>query len=71
MRPGAGSWPIAGYTYLILHTTSMPDCVKAQKILEFLRWALTDPAAGQQAANLGYSVLPTRFAPRFWPSSGP
>jgi phosphate ABC transporter phosphate-binding protein len=56
--PGAGSWPIAGYTYLVLHTTSMTDCIKAQKILEFIRWALTDPAAGLQASNLGYSVLP-------------
>jgi phosphate ABC transporter phosphate-binding protein len=56
--PGAASWPIAGYTYLVLHATSMTDCVKAQKILEFIRWALTDPAAGQQASNLGYSVLP-------------
>jgi phosphate transport system substrate-binding protein len=55
---GAGSWPITGYTYLILHTTSMTDCVKASKILEFIRWALTDPGAAQQAANLGYSVLP-------------
>ncbi|MGB7540376.1 MAG: phosphate ABC transporter substrate-binding protein PstS [Anaerolineales bacterium] len=57
--PGAGSWPIAGYTYLILHTQNMPDCVKAQKLLEFIRWALTDPSAGTQASNLGYSVLPT------------
>jgi phosphate transport system substrate-binding protein len=56
--PGAGSWPIAGYTYIILHTQNMPDCAKAQKLLEFLRWALTDPAAAQQASNLGYSVLP-------------
>jgi phosphate transport system substrate-binding protein len=55
---GAGSWPIAGYTYIILHTQNMPDCVKAQKLLEFLRWALTDPSAGQQASDLGYSVLP-------------
>lgn len=56
--PGAASWPIAGYTYLVLHTQSMTDCVKAQKIVEFIRWALTDPAAGLQASNLGYSVLP-------------
>jgi phosphate transport system substrate-binding protein len=56
--PGAGSWPIAGYTYLILHTQSMTDCIKAQKIVEFIRWALTDSAAGLQASNLGYSVLP-------------
>jgi hypothetical protein len=36
----------------------MTDCVKAQKIVEFLNWALTDSAAGAQAASLGYSVLP-------------
>jgi phosphate transport system substrate-binding protein len=56
--PGAKSWPIAGYTYIILHTNSMADCAKAKKILEFFKWALTDPAAAQKAAELGYSVLP-------------
>jgi phosphate transport system substrate-binding protein len=57
---GAGekSYPIVGYTYLVLHTTSMTDCVKAQKILEFWKWALTDAAAAKRAAELGYSVLP-------------
>jgi phosphate transport system substrate-binding protein len=55
---GANSWPITGYTYIILHTQNMADCVKAQKIVEFLTWALTDEGAGQQAADLGYSVLP-------------
>ena len=55
---GAGSWPITGYTYIILHTTSMTDCVKAQKLLEFLQWALTDPSAVKRAGDLGYSVLP-------------
>jgi phosphate transport system substrate-binding protein len=55
--PGAGSWPIAGYTYLILHTTNMTDCVKAQKLLEYIRWTLTDPIAAEGATKLGYSVL--------------
>ena len=55
---GAASWPIAGYTYMILHTRNMPDCVKAQKLLEFLHWALTDAGAAKQASDLGYSVLP-------------
>ncbi len=55
---GANSWPIAGYTYIILHTTSMTDCLKAQKVLEFLNWALTDAGAAKRAAELGYSVLP-------------
>jgi phosphate transport system substrate-binding protein len=53
-----GAYPIAGYTYLILHTTSMTDCVKAQKILEFFKWALTDSTAVSRASALGYSPLP-------------
>jgi len=56
---GAQTYPIVGYTYIILHTTSMTDCVKAQKILEYLKWALTDPSAGKLASSMGYSVLPT------------
>lgn len=56
---GEGSWPITGYTYIILHTTSMSDCVKASKIVEYIKWSLTDAAASKAAADLGYSVLPT------------
>jgi phosphate transport system substrate-binding protein len=54
----AGAYPIAGYTYLILHTTSMTDCVKAGKILEFYKWALTDPTALKRTDTLGYAALP-------------
>jgi phosphate transport system substrate-binding protein len=56
--PGEGSWPIAGYTYIILHTKTMPNCDNARNLLNFLKWALTDPAAAKRAADLGYSVLP-------------
>src|SRR5450759_3726976 len=38
--PGAKSWPIAGYTYYVLHTTSMTDCTKAQKILQYINLSL-------------------------------
>ena len=55
---GAGSWPITGYSYLILHTTSMTDCVKAEKLLEYIHWTLTDASAAQRAGALGYAVLP-------------
>ncbi len=55
---GEDTWPISGYTYIILHTQTMEDCVKAEKILSYLKWALTDPAAAKRAADLGYSVLP-------------
>lgn len=53
-----GAWPISGYTYIILHTTSMQDCTKAQKIIEFLKWAQTGPIAQKAATTLGYSTLP-------------
>jgi phosphate transport system substrate-binding protein len=56
---GDGSWPITGYTYIILHTTSMTDCVKASKIVEYINWSLTDASASKAAAGLGYSVLPS------------
>jgi phosphate transport system substrate-binding protein len=56
--PGEGSWPITGYTYLILHTTSMQDCVKAGKLLGYITWSLTDAAAAKRAEALGYAVLP-------------
>jgi len=55
---GAKSWPISGYTYYVLHTTSMTDCAKAQKLLQYLNWTLTDAAAAKQASSLGYAVLP-------------
>ena len=55
---GDGSWPITGYTYLILHTTSMQDCTKAQAIVDFIKWAQTDPTAQKAATTLGYSILP-------------
>ncbi len=56
--PGANSWPIAGYTYIIVHQTSMTDCVKASKLVEYINWILTNPAATKRAAALGYVPLP-------------
>ena len=55
---GADSWPIAGYTYLVLHTQSMENCQTAQKLLEYVHWTLTDNGAATRAAELGYAVLP-------------
>lgn len=55
---GDGSYPITGYTYLVLHTTSMTDCVKAEKLLGYINWSLTDASAAARAGKLGYAVLP-------------
>ncbi len=57
--PGAKSWPIAGYTYFVLHQTSMQDCQKAKAILDFMHWALSDPGAAKRASDLGYATLPS------------
>jgi phosphate transport system substrate-binding protein len=56
--PGDASWPIAGYTYIIIHQTSMTDCVKASKLVEYMHWILTDPIATKRAADLGFVALP-------------
>ena len=58
----AKSWPIAGYTYMIVYKDMAPDatygCLKPQKYLDFVYWALTDAGAAQRAADLGYATLP-------------
>ena len=56
--PSDTTWPIAGYTYIVLHTTSMQDCSKAKAIVEFFTWAMTDSNASGRAGQLGYSTLP-------------
>ena len=54
--PSAGSYPIAGYTYLLLYM-DQTDCVKAQKILQFMKWAL-GPDGTKDATTLSYVPLP-------------
>lgn len=56
--PGRLSWPIAGYTYVIVHTKTMTDCNKAATMLGYFKWSLTSKEAASMASNLGYAVLP-------------
>jgi phosphate transport system substrate-binding protein len=53
---GAGSYPIAGYTYLLLYMDQQ-DCVKAQKLVNFLTWAY-GPDGSKDAQALAYIPLP-------------
>ncbi|HZD56542.1 MAG TPA: phosphate ABC transporter substrate-binding protein PstS [Anaerolineales bacterium] len=53
--PGENSWPIAGYTYLLVYM-DQTDCTKANKLVEFIRWALTD--GSPYAQELEYVPLP-------------
>jgi phosphate transport system substrate-binding protein len=53
--PGAGVYPISSFTWLILYE-KQTDATKGKKLVDFLRWALTE---GQgMAAPLDYAPLP-------------
>ncbi len=54
--PGKDSFPIAGYTYLLLYM-NQTDCVKAQKLVDFVKWAHSD-AGDKDAQALQYVPLP-------------
>ncbi len=54
--PGKDSYPIAGYTFLLLYQ-DMPSCVKAAKLHDFLVWALTE--GDVYARDLLYAPLGT------------
>ncbi len=56
--PGEKSWPIMGYTYMIIHMQENQDCAKTKALLDYIQWAISDPAAAQKAADLGYATLP-------------
>ncbi|MGI0047931.1 MAG: hypothetical protein ACREAW_00175, partial [Nitrososphaera sp.] len=57
--PGADSYPIASFSYLLLYkdlSTNIESMEKARALAEFVRWAVTD---GQQfAPDLSYVPLP-------------
>ncbi len=55
--PGKNSWPIMGYTYLVIHMKNT-DCDKTAALLDYIQWAISDDAAAQKAADLGYATLP-------------
>ncbi len=52
---GKDSWPIAGYTYLIVYIDQQ-DCAKGQKLVEFIKWALSEQGA-KFANELDYVPL--------------
>ena len=52
---GAGAYPISSFTWILLYQ-NQPDAVKAKKLTDFLRWALSDGET--EAAALNYAPLP-------------
>ncbi len=53
--PGKDSWPIAGYTYLLVYMDQQ-DCAKAQKLVGFINWAQKN--GPKFATDLSYAPLP-------------
>ena len=57
--PGANSYPIASFTYLLLYqdlSTNIDSIERARALVDFVEWAITD---GQQfASELSYVPLP-------------
>jgi phosphate transport system substrate-binding protein len=52
---GKDSWPISGFTWLLIYQ-NMKDKQKAQAIVNFLKWAVTD--GEKYAKDLYYAPLP-------------
>jgi phosphate transport system substrate-binding protein len=54
--PGKGSYPIAGYTYILMYMDQQ-DCTKARKLVNFFEWAFS-PDGDKDATALSYVTLP-------------
>lgn len=59
--PGAGAYPISSFTWLLVYR-NQTDSVKARKLTDFLKWALTE--GEQSAAALDYAPLPAELSQR-------
>jgi len=58
--PGAGSYPIASYTWLlVMRDNANPGAARA--VRQFLEWMLSDAAQGM-ARDMGYAPLPSAVA---------
>jgi len=53
--PGATSYPIAGYTFLLVYQ-DMADCDKASELQSLIRWMLSEDADAY-AIELDYAPL--------------
>lgn len=56
---GADAYPISSFTWILVYQ-NQTDAVKAKKLNDFLRWALTDGEA--EAAALFYAPIPPTMA---------
>lgn len=59
--PGANAYPISSFTWLLVYR-NQSDADKGRKLVDFLRWALTEGES--RAAALDYAPLPAALAER-------
>ena len=59
--PGANTYPISSFTWILAYE-NQPDAVKGKKLVDFLRWALTD--GEKEAPALDYAPLPSSMTAR-------
>ncbi len=57
--PGAQAYPISSFTWLLVYSQQR-DTVKGKKLVDFLRWALTD--GEKEATTLDYAPIPPSMA---------
>jgi class 3 adenylate cyclase len=54
---GVNSYPIAGYTYLIIRLTSMPNCSSAVELWRYIDWFNHEPQASETSESLNFVPL--------------
>ena len=57
--PGADAYPISSFTWILVYK-QQPDAAKGKKLVDFLRWALTEGET--EATALDYAPLPSSMA---------
>ena len=56
---GKGAYPISSFTWLLVYR-NQPDATKGKKLIDFVRWALTE--GEKSAPTLDYAPLPAAMA---------
>jgi phosphate transport system substrate-binding protein len=64
---GALSYPIVGFTYLVLQMGYPSVCSDFQELFRYIRWILQDPTATATAAVSYLATIPDNITPFIWP----
>ena len=56
------SYPIAGYTYFIIHILNMTNCESARELYRYVQWALYNDVARTETWRLNFSPLSNTVA---------